>query len=345
LWKRNVRASHRKLLMKFIVVSLCIFLASHSSGQFSAQQQDRPLSVSGKQQLMDTLIRHLVDGYVFEDAGIQMGKALKIFQKGRSFAQINSFQGFADSLNTQFLRISNDKHLRLLYSYDTVPVQSEQEVSFPDFIKQFAVNNNYGFNKLEILQGNIGYMNILGFFPFDEARDNAIAAFHFVENTAALIIDLRQNNGGESNINNFVISYFFGPQPVNFLSTRFRKNNRIEQFWSAYYLPGKRYLNKPVYVLTSPQTFSAGEAMAFVLQSLTKATVVGERTGGGANMCDLVRLNAYLVLNLPVASPAGLVSEKNWEGRGVIPDLEIAQGRALDAAHSAALKVLADRAK
>jgi retinol-binding protein 3 len=136
--------------------------------------------------------------------------------------------------------------------------KTDKEPPLPDFIKTFAIENNYGFNKIDILDGNIGYMNILGFFPFDEATEKAIASFYYLSNTRALIIDLRENTGGYSPLANFVLSYFFDKQPVKFLENVFRDKKKIEQIWSSFYIPGRRYLAKPVYVLTSSGTFSAG---------------------------------------------------------------------------------------
>lgn len=160
-----------------------------------------------------------------------------------------------------------------------------------------------------------------------------------------MIIDLRHNNGGESNFANFVLGYFFAPEPVNVLSTRYRKNNRVEQSWTPFYIPGKRYLDKPVYILTSNQTFSAGEATAFILQAHHKATIVGEQTGGGANMCELKRLHQHMMLNLPVASPIVGETNNSWEGTGVIPDIITTSDLAFDAAHAAALQKLGSTIK
>ncbi|MGN6341133.1 MAG: S41 family peptidase [Ginsengibacter sp.] len=223
-----------------------------------------------------------------------------------------------------------------------MPQKTDKEPPLPDFIKTFAIQNNYGFNKIDILDGNIGYMNILGFFPFEEATNKAIAALDYLSNTRALIVDLRENTGGVSTLANFVLSYFFDQKPVDLLDFIFRKDNKVEQSWSAFYVPGKRYTGKPVYVLTSSGTFSAGEAFAYILQSYHKATVVGERTGGGANIGDLIRLNDHFVMNLPIGRGVSPVTKSNWEGVGVKPDIEASKENALVVAHIAALKKLID---
>lgn len=266
-------------------------------------------------------------------------------QKKGDYNKIISSREFADTISNQLVLISNDKHLHILFSYDTVQQKTDKEPPLPDFIKTFAIENNYGFNKIDILDGNIGYMNILGFFPFDEATNKAIASLDYLSNTQALIIDLRENTGGVGALANFVLSYFFDQRPVNLLDVTFRKDNRVEQSWTSFYIPGKRYISKPVYVLTSSGTFSAGEAFAYILQSYKKATIIGEQTGGGANVGDLIRLNDHFVMNLPVGRPVSPMTKNNWEGVGVKPDIAISKEKALATAHITALEKLIETCK
>lgn len=332
--------------LKLLISSIFLVLScSTVFGQFSPSQQDLQISSKEKTQLIDTIIKAVKNSYVFPEISLQVETALLTHQKKGDYNKIISSKEFADSISNQLVLISNDKHLHVLFSYDTVPQKTDKEPPLPDFIKRFAIENNYGFNKIDILDGNIGYMNILGFFPFDEATQKAIASFDYLSNTQALIIDLRENTGGYSPLANFVLSYFFDKQPVKFLENVFRDTNKIEQFWSSFYIPGRRYLGKPVYVLTSSGTFSAGEAFAYILQGYHKATVIGERTGGGANLSDLIRLNDHFVMNLPVGRPVSPFSKSSWEGVGVKPDIEISKEKALVTAHITALEKLIETRK
>ncbi len=324
-----------------IIIFLC--LLHHSSiAQFSREQQDLNITSQAKKQVIDTITEYISHGYVFPDIAIRVVKAIRTFQESGDYDKIQGSKAFADTVNHLLMSISNDKHLSILFSHNIVPPKTDKEMPLPDFIKQFAVETNYGFKKIDILEGNIGYINIMGFFPFDEATDNAIAAFNFLANTQAMIIDLRNNNGGVGGLANFILSYFFDQRPVEFLEVNFRKNSRVEQSWSSFYVPGKRYLGKPVFVLTSHATFSAGEAFAYILQSQNRATIVGETTGGGANAGDLVRVNDHFVMNLPVGRPVSPITKANWEGVGVKPDIPIAQDKALSTAHIEALQRLVD---
>jgi len=323
------------LLILFIGVNYTTAL-----GQFSPNQPDLQISSKEKAQLIDTIIKAVRNSYVFPEISLKVEASILKHQRKGDYNKISSSKEFADTISNQLVLISNDQHLRILFSYDTVPQETDKEPPLPEFIKTFAVENNYGFNKTDILEGNIGYMNILGFFPFDEATNKAIASLDYLSNTQALIIDLRENTGGAGALGNFILSYFFDQQPVNFLDVIFRKDHRVEQSWSSFYIPGKRYVSKPVYVLTSSETFSAGEAFAYILQSLKRATIIGEKTGGGANVGDLIRLNDHFVMNLPVGRPVSPITKTNWEAVGVKPDITTSKEKALTTAHISALKKL-----
>src|SRR6185369_3754977 len=59
-----------------------------------------------------------------------------------------------------------------------------------------------------------------------------------------------------------------------------RDGDRTEQFWTQDSVPGLRFGGtKPVWILTSKATFSAGEQFAYDLKNLKRATLVGEPTG------------------------------------------------------------------
>jgi retinol-binding protein 3 len=329
------------MVSKRLFIILAIMVTRFSGiAQFSPNQPDLSISIQEKKQIIDTIINTITDAYVIPEIAFAIEKEISIQLKKGFYNNITSSKEFADTISSQLIRLSNDKHLRILFSHDKVPYKTEKEAPLPDFIKTFAIENNYGFNKINILEGNIGYINIVGFFPFDESTNKAIAAFDFLSETQALIVDLRENTGGFSGLANFILSYFFDNKPVHFFDFTFRKENRLEQAWSSFYIPGKRYLNKPVYVLTSAQTFSAGEAFAYILQANKRASVIGAQTGGGANIGDLIRLSDHFVMNIPVGRGISPITNTNWEGVGVKPDVDVPYEKALTTAHIAALKKL-----
>lgn len=161
---------------------------------------------------------------------------------------------------------------------------------------------------------------------------------NFLANTSALIIDLRKNHGGEPALVALMCSYFFAAEPIHLNSLYWRATESTQQFWTLPYVPGKRYLNKPVYVLTSHETFSGAEEFTYNLQNLKRATIIGETTGGGAHPGDIYQLDAHFEIFIPTGRAINPISGTNWEGVGVLPDIETPQEEALNVAHIMALK-------
>jgi len=98
-----------------------------------------------------------------------------------------------------------------------------------------------------------------------------------------------------------------------------------------------------VYVLTSGATFSGGEALAYDLQRLGRATVVGERTRGGAHPRRGFRVHAHLEATIPVARAVSPISGSNWEGSGLTADVEVPADVALETAYRRALNDVTER--
>ena len=133
-------------------------------------------------------------------------------------------------------------------------------------------------------------------------------------------------------------SYLLDAKPVHLNDFYWRAGDRIEQSWTLRYVPGRRYGNKPVYVLTSHETVSGGEELAYNLQALKRATLIGETTAGAAHLVMLSRVTAHIVLSLPTGRPINPFTGTNWEGTGVVPDIPVPQEAALKVAHIMALK-------
>jgi C-terminal processing protease CtpA/Prc len=164
---------------------------------------------------------------------------------------------------------------------------------------------------------------------------------NFLAHSDALIFDLRESaGGGDPSTVVFLSSYLFGSEPAHLNDLYWREGNRTHQYWTLTYVPGRRYVGKPVYILTSKRTFSAGEEFAYNLQALKRATIIGETTGGGANPGDEFRINDHFEVFVPTGRAINPVTKTNWEGTGVRPDIEAPKAQALKTAHLAALRTL-----
>jgi C-terminal processing protease CtpA/Prc len=162
-----------------------------------------------------------------------------------------------------------------------------------------------------------------------------------LNDTDALIFDLRQNMGGDLEMVALMCSYLFGSDPVHLNDMHWRVGNNfeVEEFWTQPEVDGERYgENKPVYVLTSHDTFSGGEEFAYNLQALGRATIVGETTGGGANPAQPFELAENFMVAIPHGTPVNPATKTNWEGAGVKPDIDVPKEKALETAQDAALE-------
>jgi C-terminal processing protease CtpA/Prc len=108
-------------------------------------------------------------------------------------------------------------------------------------------------------------------------------------------------------------------------------------------VPGQRYIDKEVYILTSPRTFSAAEEFTYDLQALKRVTVVGETTAGGANPGGPYRLGDHFYAAMPRGHSINAVTKSNWEGKGIEPDVKVPEARALKTAHRIALQHLIEK--
>lgn len=291
---------------------------------------------------IDESLVQLKAQYVFPDKFDAIERHVRKHQQAGDYANAASDKAFADLLTTHLQEISHDKHMSLSWQKDARASRPRQyEVSAAAQDKERRAN--YGLRKVEVLPGNIGYMDI-AFFHNDAqvAGDTYAGAMSFLANTDALIIDLRNNRGG-GNTNQLLASYFFD-SPTLLTELRYRGQAPM-QFWSQPYVPGKRYGSKPVFVLTSGRTFSAAEAFAFAMQNNKRATLVGATTRGGGNPNTHVPIGSDYVVSIPIGQAVDPETGKGWEGVGVTPEIVVDEQNALAAAQRKALESLRDTAK
>jgi hypothetical protein len=205
-------------------------------------------------------------------------------------------------------------------------------------MRQMGRLDNFGIHRVERLDGNIGYLD-LHRMPLPENAGPAIAAaMELVCGTYALIIDLRHNGGGSPQGVTFWCSYLLPEEPVHLNDIFHADTGETRQFWSLPYVPGSRYLDRPVYVLTSSRTFSGGEDLCYTLQALGRAEVIGETTGGGAHPTRPFPISAAVHIGIPFARSINPVTGSNWQGTGVIPDIQVPADEAYGAAYAKALR-------
>lgn len=264
--------------------------------------------------------------------------------KAHAYDNLTTAAAFAEALQKDLQAVSHDLHMRVRAreripddpaNLDADPSDAERAEIAVD-----ARRRNAGFVEVKRLPGNIGYLRLDNFFSPEEAGPRAAAAMTFLADTDALIIDLRDNHGGDPATVAIMVSYLYNDyDTVHINDIYWRPDNSTRQFWNAPSLPGRRYPKKPVYALSSKRTFSGGEELLYDLKNLKRATLVGETSGGGANPGGPVKVSEHLQLFVPAGRAVNPVSKTNWEGVGVVPDVATSAEKAFDTAYLAALKV------
>jgi hypothetical protein len=288
------------------------------------------------QRAIDLVVEH----YVFADVAKDLGELLTEGLVAGRYDDAD-VETLARLVTEDLQSINDDRHLRLVHQIDEIGNMADEDEWLARQAVEAAATMS-GIARVERMPGNIG---LIAFSPtlYSTAviGEAIVAAMRLVAETGALILDLRDLRGGNPNAVVLLCTYLLEDESVHLNTLLMRNAERSSQVWTAPWVPGRRYAkDKPIWVLTGPATFSAGEAIAYNLQTLGRATVVGESTGGGAHVREGFTLHPHLELTVPVMRPISPVTDANWEGIGVQPDVAVPVSAALDHAHALALEHL-----
>lgn len=309
-----------------------------------ANQPDRDIDAVTRSAVIEAALEALEKGYVFPEVAARMTAHVRARDAAGDYASLTSAKELARALTQQLQEVSRDKHLRVTYSARPLPTHGDREPSSDQATRRadFLRSIKYGFEKVERLEGDIGYLDLRTFQASGpESQEATDAAMSQLADSQALIIDLRRNGGGSPHMVAHVSSYLF-EQPTHLNSLYWREGDRTQEFWTAREVKGKRFGQaKPVFVLTSSRTFSGAEEFAYNLKNLKRATIVGETTGGGAHPGGMRRLHEHFSMFVPTGRAISPITGTNWEGVGVIPDVAVPADQALEKAIELARKATA----
>lgn len=294
-----------------------------------------PLPQNWKEKIVRGIAQGLRYLYVDKEVGSKMARVItRNFRHGDYDAAANLF-AFKQSLFDDLRAICPDKHLGVMFSEYPIPdydparslktlhndeltaQQKEflnaQNMSKSDFSKEVTAyvfpNTKTGYFKINLFpEMTSGVKTVI-----DEAMKQVVDA-------DALIIDLRDNYGGSPETVAFLASYFFdSKQVINQIY------DRSDDTVTSYYVEPEKLKRrfgekKPIYILTNEKTFSAGEELAYDLQSTKRGVVIGQRTTGGAHPCRDFVVDDHIFASIPYQKAINPHTNKNWEGIGVLPD-------------------------
>jgi len=290
-----------------------------------------------KSQTVKTLSKMIADHYVLADVGKKTGDHLESLLSKGHFDDLMDNEAFAAALTDAVQSVNHDKHMRIMLNSPFV----EEEATFERMIEEKIHNEersrryNGGFKKLDVLEGNVGYVDLRGFARFRGNKEVADAYMKLISNTDAVIIDMRYNGGGDPEMVQYLCSYFFDDKR-HLNSLYFREGDRTMEFWTKD-VDGLKMADVPLYVMTSAKTFSGAEEFSYNMQTQKRATLVGSTTGGGANPGQSRNINDELFVFIPGGMAINPITKTNWEGVGVVPEIQLPSEEAFDTTYQMAL--------
>ncbi len=331
--------------MNFIL----IFLSVTASPQ-TAEKTDGAINAATRKLVVEKVSALLMKNYISAEVAEKIARQLQVNIKSGKYDKFNDPKEFAQAINTDLAEIGKDRHFYFAFdpqTYDKLTGKKVEAASgnAEDDLRKERYQN-FGLRKVERLTGNIGYLELLSNSSYagSEAGDAIVGAMNFIANTDAVIIDVRKNPGGSGQINQLIGSYFFEPGEDKWLiSNRNRSRGTFKQEWTLPYVPGKRMPKTDLYILIGPDTGSAAEGLAYTLQTLKRAVVVGEPSYGGANSGDLVAVEVGFVFFLPTGQTVSPITNSNWDGTGVQPDVRVKPELALLKAQALILSKIAGK--
>ncbi|MDW7691763.1 S41 family peptidase [Flammeovirgaceae bacterium SG7u.111] len=318
---------NRRLVQKKVALGKVVFvlwsmliLASPSF----AQSADASVLIKGIKTAM-------VDHYIFLDKAKETNEHLdKLLNEG-FFDSYKTPEELASALTEQMRAITKDMHV----SVSPPRIQPVEKGPQQPFVERLARYYTPMINEVKYYEQNIGYLDMRFFGGGEEGIASLDEAMKQFQNADALIIDLRKNGGGSIRTVQYFCSYFFDQEfLLNKIYTR--ATDHTEELM-VLDVKGIKRPKVPVLVLTSSRTFSGAEDFSYTLQSRKRATIIGEVTRGGAHPVRGHNLEGGFRVRVPYARSINPVTNSNWEGTGVIPDVETSEEEALEKALAMAM--------
>lgn len=338
--------------MRIILIAAALLAATSAVAQTPASPAPASAGQPAPRQTVEAVAARIRELYFDPGAGDRIADGLEAAAASGEFDDLTDPRDLAATLGARLRPL--DAHFNVVFDPagpTAPPVRRERP---PEGVRPAGpgpeARAHYGFRKVEVLPGNVGYIDLRQFSnidfanPADPARRAADAALAFVADTDAIIFDLRDNGGGAPSMVGYLTSAF---TPANApIYNVFHSREGTQSEAPDIYHPTPR-LDVPVYVLISGRTGSAGEAFPYTLQGARRATIVGEASGGAANPGGMVPVGGGFAVFISQGSPRNPATGGNWEGAGVQPDVATSWSEALTRAHELALEgiVAADAAR
>jgi hypothetical protein len=335
--KKSLKKNHMKKILFAMLFPIAFGMIAHAQDK-NATDPGKKMEPAERRSVIDTLIAKVNALYVYEDVAKKMTTAIRRHQQHHDYDTITSRDVLAKRLTADLHAVNNDGHLGVEYSATPI-IEEKPEAPSQDAADAFRktwARSNFNFKKAEVLDGNIGLLQVDTFFPSDWIKDLAQSSMTFLANSEAIIIDIRKNHGFADG--GFLIASYFFNEPTHWSDNYDRDAKTLRQSWTLPVVPGVKLADKEVYILVSKDCFSASEDFAYNMQALGRAKVIGEVTGGGAHPTKPYKIGTYFLADIPFAYSVNPVTHTDWERKGVRPDVQVPADQALLTAQIMAIR-------
>ena len=298
-------------------------------------KNDENISSRERSQIIDAIADLIEENYYDVEKASSIAGDLRRERTTKSFASSNTKIQFAAAL-TEFLH-PFDGHFAVTWT-DGEDILDHHDAGWD----KIARRTNFGFEDVQVLPGNVGYIRLTSFEAPKIAAKTAVAAMGMVANTDALILDLTNNGGGEPEMVQLMLSYFIGPEPKQVGELYWRANDKLQQYWTQPFVPGERFLDRPLFVLGGAATASAAEMFIIQIKNHKRGKIVGQQTYGAGNAGEVFKPSTDFEIFI---SNGGQVHAKDvFDGVGIAPDVETSTGKELSHAQILSWTAILDTA-
>ncbi|XP_016368879.1 retinol-binding protein 3 [Sinocyclocheilus rhinocerous] len=278
----------------------------------------------------------LMDNYCSPEKLAGMEEAIDAGSSNTEILNISDPATLASVLTDGVKKTIFDSRVKVTYEPGFVPAAPP---AMPDIPPEQLAEMIKGTVKVEVLDGNIGYLKIQHIIGEEMAQKVGPILLEYIWDkvlpTSAMILDFRSAVSGEISGIPYIVSYYTDSEPPIHIDSVYDRTSDVTiELWSMPTLLGKRYgTSKPLIILTSKNTLGIAEDVVYCLKNLKRATIVGENTAGGSIKINKIKVgDTDFYVTVPVAKSINPITGKSWEINGVAPNVEVAAEDALDAA-------------
>lgn len=317
------------------------FLPAQAVGQPQARPDPATVTMSADQNraVILSLAQTLRERFAFRERGVAVASEIEAMESRGEFRNAHSGAELLALIDSKIAPLVDDRHFRVRYfgpeavaGFTEVPPTAEELAEFHAEVRLRGSE----IPDVRWLPGNVGYIRLTLLLDTPPGVEKLAAAMGMLSDTEALIIDVRGTPGGEpAGVANVIGHLVTQRTPTVRVETAF-DSSLDRTFYAEPRTPG--FTNKPVYVLIDEGTGSGAEELAYDLQAMRRATLVGQTTAGAANPGGYRPLSGGFVAFIPMQVVSSVLTGENWEGVGVLPDIEVPAAEALTQAHRLALE-------